>query len=155
MRVLIVDDEPDLASVTARLVGAWGHEVATEHSGRTGLERQKTWNADLVLLDIGLPDLSGLEVLAELHRISPDTTVIMLTGQHDPRLAVQAVRLGAQDYLTKPAVPEELHLLLDKADEAARTRRELQSLRESTNKNYLYLQNPQMREVYAAISKVA
>jgi len=155
MRVLIIDDEPELASVTARLVCAWGHEVATENSGRAGLERQKTWNADLVLLDIGLPDLSGLEVLAELHRISPDTTVIMLTGQHDPRLAVQAVRLGAQDYLTKPAVPEELHLLLDKADEAARTRRELQSLRESSHKNYLYLQNPQMREVYAAISKVA
>jgi DNA-binding NtrC family response regulator len=155
MRVLIIDDEPDLAAVTERLVASWGHEVATALDGRSGLERQRTWNADLVLLDIGLPDKDGLTVLTELKQMSPDTTVIMLTGQHDPRLAVQAVNRGAEDYLTKPADPDELRLLIDKAADSARMRRELQDLRERATKGYLYLQDPKMREVYGALSRVA
>ncbi len=77
MRVLIIDDEPDLAVVTERLVASWGHDVASEIQGRAGIERQRTWNADLVLLDIGLPDLDGLAVLSEIRRMSPETTVIM------------------------------------------------------------------------------
>ena len=155
MRVLIIDDEPDLAVVTERLVASWGHEVASEIQGRAGIERQRTWNADLVLLDIGLPDLDGLAVLSEIRRMSPETTVIMLTGQQDPRLAVQAVRQGAEDYLTKPADPEELRLLIEKAAETTRLRRELQELRERSAKGYLFLQDSQMREIYASLSRVA
>jgi two-component system response regulator AtoC len=155
MRVLIIDDEPDLAVVTERLVASWGHEVASEIQGRAGIERQNTWNADLVLLDIGLPDLDGLAVLSEIRRMSPETTVIMLTGQQDPRLAVQAVRQGAEDYLTKPADPEELRLLIEKAAETTRLRRELQELRERSAKGYLFLQDSQMREIYASLSRVA
>ncbi|HTB35159.1 MAG TPA: sigma-54 dependent transcriptional regulator [bacterium] len=155
MRVLIIDDEPDLAVVTERLVASWGHEVASEIQGRAGIERQRTWNADLVLLDIGLPDLDGLAVLTEIRRMSPETTVIMLTGQQDPRLAVQAVRQGAEDYLTKPADPEELRLLIEKAAETTRLRRELQELRERSAKGYLFLQDSQMREIYASLSRVA
>jgi two-component system response regulator AtoC len=155
MRVLIIDDEPDLAVVTERLVASWGHDVASEIQGRAGIERQRTWNADLVLLDIGLPDLDGLAVLSEIRRMSPETTVIMLTGQQDPRLAVQAVRQGAEDYLTKPADPEELRLLIEKAAETTRLRRELQELRERSAKGYLFLQDAQMREIYASLSRVA
>jgi DNA-binding NtrC family response regulator len=155
MRVLIIDDEPDLAEVTARLVRSWGHEVSHALDAASGLERQRDWNADLVLLDIGLPDRDGISVLGDLRRLNPETTVIMLTGQQDPRLAVQAVRLGAEDYLTKPAMPEELHLLIDKAAEAARMRRELAELRERSAKGYLFLQHPLMREVYAALARVA
>jgi two-component system response regulator AtoC len=155
MRVLIIDDEPDLAVVTERLVASWGHDVASEIQGRAGIERQRTWNADLVLLDIGLPDLDGLAVLSEIRRMSPETTVIMLTGQQDPRLAVQAVRQGAEDYLTKPADPEELRLLIEKAAETTRLRRELQDLRERSAKGYLFLQDSQMREIYASLSRVA
>jgi DNA-binding NtrC family response regulator len=155
MRVLIIDDEPDLAVVTERLVASWGYDVASEIEGRAGIERQRTWNADLVLLDIGLPDLDGLAVLSEIRRMSPETTVIMLTGQQDPRLAVHAVRQGAEDYLTKPADPEELRLLIEKAAETTRLRRELQELRERSAKGYLFLQDSQMREIYASLSRVA
>ena len=155
MRVLIVDDEPDLAEVTARQVASWGHEVSTEKDGRSGLERQRHWNAELVLLDIGLPDMDGLTVLTELKRLSPETMVIMLTGQHNTRLAVQASHLGAEDYLTKPSDPEELHLLINKAAKAAREHQELQALRQREAKGYLFLQDPQMREIYTALSRVA
>jgi DNA-binding NtrC family response regulator len=155
MRVLIIDDEPDLADITARLVEGWGHEVKKAPDGMSGLEAHRHWRADLILLDIGLPDIDGLQVLGELRRLDPEALVIMLTGQQSTRLAVQAMQLGASDYLTKPAVPEELHLLIDKASQASRERRELLDLRERSAKGYLYLQHPAMREVYAALSRVA
>lgn len=155
MRVLIIEDEAEWADASARLVTLWGHEVVRAENGVDGLTKQREWNADLVLLDIGLPDKDGLQVLGELKQLNPDTSVIMLTGQNSTQLAVQAMKLGAEDYLIKPPDPEELHLLIDKAAATARMRRELEELRQRENKGYLFLQDPRMREVYDAIGRVA
>ena len=155
MRILLIDDEPELSDLMARLLQSWGHETAAAVTGGEGLGLQGSWAADLIFLDVGLPDQSGLDVLRELKRLSPDTPVVMLTANDNSRFAVQALRSGAEDYLIKPAEPEELKLLVERMAEAATLRRELQTLRSQAARGYLFLQHPKMREVYASLGRVA
>ena len=155
MRILLIDDEADLSDAMARLLQVWGHETSSAINAATGLALQNTWAADLVFLDVGLPDQSGLEVLRELKRLSPETPVVMLTANDSSRLAVQALRLGAEDYLIKPSEPEELKLLVERMAEASNLKRELQTLRSQAARGYLFLQHPKMREVYASLGRVA
>ena len=155
MRILLIDDEPDLSDIMVRLLQSWGHETSTALTGGEGLGLQSSWAADLIFLDVGLPDKSGLAVLTDLKRLSPDTPVVMLTANDNSRFAVQAMRSGAEDYLIKPAEAEELKLLVERMAEAATLRRELQTLRSQAARGYLFLQHPKMREVYASLGRVA
>ena len=155
MRILLIDDEPVLSDAMSRLLQSWGHETSTALTAAEGLARQSTWAGDLVFLDVGLPDQSGLDVLREMKRLSPDTPVVMLTANDSSRLAVLALRLGAEDYLIKPGEPDELKLLVERMAEAATLKRELQTLRSQAARGYLFLQHPKMREVYASLGRVA
>jgi DNA-binding NtrC family response regulator len=155
LRILLIDDEPDLSNAISRLLQSWGHDTACSATAAEGLAQQHSWAADLIFLDVGLPDQSGLEVLRELKRLSPETPVVMLTANDSSRLAVQAMRLGAEDYLIKPAEPEELKLLVERMAEASTLKRELQTLRSQAARGYLFLQHPKMREVYASLGRVA
>ena len=155
MRILLIDDEPDLSDAMSRLLQSWGHETSSAVTAAEGLARQSTWAGDLVFLDVGLPDQSGLDVLREMKRLSPDTPVVMLTANDSSRLAVLALRLGAEDYLIKPGEPDELKLLVERMAEAATLKRELQTLRSQAARGYLFLQHPKMREVYASLGRVA
>jgi DNA-binding NtrC family response regulator len=155
MRVLIVEDDQDIADLTARQLTGWGHEPLTAANGGEALRQQREFDPDLVLLDLGLPDMNGLAVLEELKRINPDATVIMLSGQDDTRSVVQAMRSGAEDYLVKPASWDEMKVRVEKAAVAARLRRDLQASREREAKGHLYLRNPRMTEVYRALQRVA
>jgi DNA-binding NtrC family response regulator len=152
---LLIDDEPDLSDAISRMLRFWGHETSTAATGAEGLTTQATWAADLVFLDVGLPDQNGLEVLRELKRLSPDTPVVMLTGNDSSRLAVEAMRLGAEDYLIKPGEPDEIKLLVERLAEGVSLRLELQALRAQAARGYLFLQHPKMREVYASLGRVA
>ena len=155
MRILIVEDDPDIADLTKRHMQSWGHEVLCVFNGAEALKQQKEFDPDLVLLDVGLPDMGGLEVLEELKRANPDSTVIMLTGQDDTQYVVKAMRSGAEDYMVKPAHWDELKVRVEKAAEAARLRRDLQSSREREARGHLYLRNPAMAEVYRSLQRAA
>jgi two-component system response regulator AtoC len=155
VRILLIDDEPELSNAMSRLLQSWGHETASAVTAAEGLAKQSTWAGDLVFLDVGLPDQNGLEVLRELKRLSPETPVLMLTANDSSRLAVQALRLGAEDYLIKPTEPEELKVLVERMAEASNLKRELQALRSQAARGYLFLQHPKMREVYASLGRVA
>ena len=108
MRILLIEDEPGIARLIQRGLAAHGHQVITAESGEDGLAITTTEGLDLVLLDIGLPDMSGQEVLREIRRRQADLPVIMLTAQDDVVNKVTALDGGADDYLTKPFVFEEL-----------------------------------------------
>jgi two-component system response regulator AtoC len=155
MRILIVEDDLDIADVTRRQLTHWGYEVLSATTGADALRQQREQDPDLVLLDLGLPDMDGLAVLAELKRLNPDSSVIMLTGQADTQLVVQAMRSGAEDYLLKPTHWDEMKIRVEKVADGARLRRELQASRERESRGHLYLHNPRMAEVYRALQKVA
>jgi DNA-binding response OmpR family regulator len=104
--ILIIDDEPGLRQTMARILLRAGFEVTTVASGKETLSITKEHSFDLVYLDIRMPDMNGLEVLKTIHAQYPDLPVILFTAQPDLHSAVEALRLGATDYLMKPLKPE-------------------------------------------------
>ena len=100
--VLIVDDEPRIRELLRDFLAAKEYQVIEAATGGQGLKRLREERPHLVLLDINMPDMSGLEVLREAKAIDPAVGVIMVTGVHDEEIGRQAMRDGAFDYITKP-----------------------------------------------------
>src|SRR6185503_3509123 len=99
--ILIIDDDETIRYFLPRDLEAEGFQVSTADSGGAGLRVLERESVDLVLLDIRLPDRNGIEVLQKIRDQWPEQIVVMLTGEPDHETAVQAMRLGARDYLTK------------------------------------------------------
>ena len=118
--VLIIEDERVLAKNLTTYLAREGYEAEAVESGREGLARIDSFHPDMVLLDYSLPDMNGLEVLAALRASRNRTKVIMITGHGSIEVAVQAMKEGAYDYLSKPVALGEIKLLLDKACKSER-----------------------------------
>jgi len=107
-RVLVVDDEPKIVDVVRDYLTAAGFAVTVAVDGPTALDRARAQPPDLVVLDLGLPGLDGLDVARELQAIQPPVPIIMLTARSDEVDRVLGLELGADDYLVKPFSPREL-----------------------------------------------
>jgi DNA-binding response OmpR family regulator len=105
--VLVVEDESKIASVVADYLQHAGFQVSIAHDGATALERARALPPDLVVLDLGLPDMDGFDVARELRRHS-SLPIIMLTARGDESDRIIGLELGADDYVTKPFSPREL-----------------------------------------------
>jgi len=116
-RILIVDDEQEFAESLSERLTIRGYEVATSLNGQDALEKVKGYNFDVVILDVLMPGMDGVEVLREIKKIKPLTEVIMLTGNASVESAVEGMKLGAYDYLMKPCDTEELLSKVNKAYE--------------------------------------
>jgi CheY-like chemotaxis protein/sugar lactone lactonase YvrE len=101
-KVLIVDDEPGMRQVISKVLSPYFDTVLTAEDGKTALELAQKENPDMMMLDIRLPDMDGLDILAAVKAMNPNTPVIMLSGFGDVETAVELVRRGAFDYLSKP-----------------------------------------------------
>ena len=133
-RVLIVDDNESHAEALADSLELDGHMCTLAHSGKEGIARLSEQLFDVVLTDLVMPDLSGLEVLKRARSEQPDAVVILITGRGSERDAVAAFRDGATDYLTKPVDVAELRARLARAVENARLRRDYVELRRQVDK---------------------
>ena len=134
-RILIVDDKASMLKMLARLLGG-AYEVETASSGREAVAAFEARPADLVLTDIRMPDMDGMEVLRVVKDRSPSTEVILMTAYATVAQAVDAVKAGAYYYLTKPFEPEELRLTLEKALERKDLREETRRLQEQVRREY-------------------
>jgi DNA-binding NtrC family response regulator len=126
-RILIVDDEKDFTESLAERLALRDYDVSTSFSGEEALEKLKTYNLDVVILDVQMPGLDGIETLREIKKIKPLTEVIMLTAHATVETAIKGMQLGAFDYLIKPCDNEELVSKIDrgyqrKADQEERIR---------------------------------
>nr|BBH92290.1 acetoacetate metabolism regulatory protein AtoC [Thermogemmatispora argillosa] len=159
MLILIIDDEPHLPHQIARYLGRHGYEVETVAEGEAGLRIIQQCSVDLVLLDLRLPGLSGLEVLKRIRASEPELPVIMLTAYGDVRSAVEAMKLGASDYLLKGFDLEELLLVVQRALETSAMYRELRQLRRERSDNYHFNyivgHSERMRQVFEMVARVA
>jgi two-component system response regulator ResD len=106
-RILVVEDDPTLSEVVEKYLRREGYEVAVESHGDAGLSRALEWEPDLVVLDLMLPGMDGLEGCQRLHRSTP-IPVVMLTARAAEDDRVLGLELGADDYVTKPFSPREL-----------------------------------------------
>lgn len=123
--ILIIEDELVLASNMKTYLDRFDYQAVVAHSGEEGIERLVTFLPDVVVVDYHLPRMHGLEVLAQLRAQFPLIKVIIITGNATVELAVQAMKLGAFDYLCKPVVLSELKLLIDRAVRPARVEQAL------------------------------
>ena len=130
MRVLIVDDDEALRELLARELSRSGHEVAQAPSAAAGVASARQAEPDVVLLDLQLPDESGIEVLRRLRSERPDVEVVVLTAHGTVDTALAAMKLGAFDYLRKPCHLQELELTLARAFERRKLSRENVRLKE-------------------------
>ncbi|WP_290697151.1 sigma-54 dependent transcriptional regulator [Amphritea sp.] len=128
--VLVIDDERNLVRSIGFSLKDEGMQVTGAYTGSEGIESAKVLSPDVVLLDLGLPDISGIKVLVQLKAQYPDLPVIMISAHGDTRSAVKAVKEGAIDYITKPFDVEELVLLIRRSTERIRMLREIRFLRE-------------------------
>ena len=108
MRVIVVEDEERVASFIAKGLEGAGYVTEVATTGRAALDAIRERGADLILLDVGLPDIDGFAVLGELRRTDQETPVIMLTARGDVPSRVRGLDLGADDYLAKPFDFDEL-----------------------------------------------
>jgi len=112
--IVVVDDTPAIRESMQRLFGAVGHQVYSFESGDAFLAAEVPADADLVLLDLQMPGLDGMEVLRALRQRPSIPPVVVLTGHGDVPLAVEAIKMGAADFVEKPCKPEELLELLER-----------------------------------------
>ena len=119
-KVLIIDDEESMRIACRQTLEMAGYSTVTAENGDSGLERLRQESFDVALLDLRMPGLPGIEVLKKLRQESPNTAVIIITGHGSIESAVQAIKLGAYDYLPKPFTPEALIAQVRRAETAAR-----------------------------------
>ncbi|MCI0584712.1 MAG: response regulator, partial [Chloroflexi bacterium] len=129
-RILIVDDERGIRATLSGILGDEGYRPHAAATGREALARIGEEVPDLVVLDIWLPEMDGIEVLAELKRQWPELPVIMISGHGTIETAVKATKLGAYDFVEKPLSLEKTLLVVERALEHARLERENRQLRE-------------------------
>jgi len=101
-RIMVVDDEPSVRKLVSRLLESLGHDVVEAQDGAEALARAGDAPVDMVLLDIDMPGIDGLETLRRLRRAAPDTIVVMVSGIQDEPRAVRALEDGARDFIRKP-----------------------------------------------------
>jgi len=128
LRVLFVDDEPSLQEVMRTELPRLGHEVTVCPNGTTALQAIQQNLYDVAILDIRMPDLTGIDVLQRLKQVSPDTEAIMMTGYASEDSMVQAMRLGACDYLRKPCKMSEIEAVLIRVQEKKRLKNKAAAL---------------------------
>ncbi len=117
-KILIIDDEIEICQLLDRFLTRKGFKVSTTLSANDGLRELKGGSFDLIISDFRLPDRSGLELLKDIKGLDPNAKVIIMTGYSDIRMAVEVIKFGAYDYISKPLFPEELFNLINQALDA-------------------------------------
>ncbi len=113
--ILVIDDEPSVADALKVILSDSGYQVAIAATGREALEQLGKRRLDLAIIDVRLPDMSGLDVLRHLRRIHPNTPVIIITAHYTPELAAESLSLGASGVLAKPFSPSDLLTMIETA----------------------------------------
>ena len=158
-RLLVVDDEPSMTEFLEILLAQEGYEVTTASSGEEGFKLYRRLEPDLILTDVKMPGMSGLDLIREIHALDSAIPIIAITAYASADDAIRAVREGAYDYLSKPFQIEDLRIIIRNALEARRLRRENVELRRSIDEHHRFGEiigkSPQMEEIFNLISRIA
>ncbi len=158
-RVLIVEDDPATRTGLAELVQAWGFQTDEASDGENGLRKVTTFRPAIIVSDLVMPRMGGLDLLRALKDQLSDITFILLTAQGTVDSAVEAIKEGAYDYLSKPVDPQRLQILLQKAVERQETLREVRHLRRQLREHGTFGRivgnSPGIRSVYRIIEQSA
>ncbi|MGQ0696557.1 MAG: sigma-54-dependent transcriptional regulator [Nitrospiraceae bacterium] len=158
-RVMIVDDDPETLALLREVVTKEGYQVETLEDAEAALRRLNEWQPDLVITDIQMPRMDGLALLAAVREKTPDIMVILLTAYGSLKTAVDAIKTGAFDYLSKPFMVDDIRLVVRRALEHKKLVRENRALRDQLRERYrfdnLVGSSPGMVAVYKLVARVA
>jgi DNA-binding NtrC family response regulator len=158
-RILIVDDSQEILSNLSECLTESGYDVDTSTDGATGISMLESRFYDVILIDLRMPGVDGMEVLKHAKENSPDSLCIILTGYGTIKNAVEAIKSGAFDYLTKPVKLEEVLVTIKRALEHRNLKRENINLRDQLKKKYRFENiigdSERMQKVFETIDKVA
>jgi two-component system NtrC family response regulator/two-component system response regulator HydG len=158
-RIVVIDDEVNAATALETLLREDGYEVARAGDGRSGLALLEQMDADVVLTDLRMPGMDGIELLARIKEIRPQTMVLLMTAYGTVKTAVRAMKMGAEDYLGKPIDVDELEIVLKRVLEKKRLLEETAVLRDRLADKYdfdnLVGQSPEILSVFKTVRQVA
>src|SRR6202051_826513 len=158
-RVLVVDDEENIRLVLRTLLKKHGYDVEVADSGDTALAMVDTFGPDVILTDVRMPRMGGLDLLATLKAKQNPATVIVMSAYGNVDLALEAMKAGAYDYVGKPFKPDEIVLALRKAEERETLRRENRALKEQIQKDNQFesilAKSREMLDIFRTIAKIA
>lgn len=159
MKILLIDDDVNLGKVIGHQLKQHDYEVVTFSDGKAALSSFASENFDIVITDIQMPEISGIEILKKIRRHDPETVVILITAYSSVDNAIEACRLGADDYISKPFGKEQLFFTIEKAVKLRRMEAENRELRTKlTDKfkfNNMVAESGPMQEVLKITRKVA
>jgi two-component system, NtrC family, response regulator AtoC len=158
-RVLVVDDEENIRLVLRTLLKKHGYEVELADSGEAALTSLDSFDPDVILTDVRMPRMGGLDLLGALKAKQHPATVIVMSAYGNVDLAIEAMKAGAYDYVSKPFKPDEIVLALRKAEERESLRRENRALREQMQKDTQFssivAKSREMTDIFRTITKIA
>ncbi len=158
-KILVIDDEPLMREFIEEAMSRAGYRVVSSGSGEEGVELIKTQSFDLIITDMKMEPVDGLEVLKESTKVSPETPVIMMTAYATIDTAIETLKAGAVDYLIKPFTPEAIEIAVKRALDKVKINAENKYLRSELN---AYLGPPEiigkskvMQELHEKIHRIA
>ena len=170
-RILIIDDDTDICLLLRRFLSKNGFDVAIAHDGTSGLATLDTFTPDLVLTDFRLGDMDGTTILANIKERLPQVPVLIITGYSDIKIAINVMKQGAYDYITKPLFPDEILLTIKKALshqthyvqtdepdlplESGSNKSNVNAPKKSKQSKYLFGNGPQSNHLYKQVDLVA
>ena len=158
-RVLVIDDEENLRHYLQTVLGEEGYHVETASDGKGAIEKMQGGTWDIILCDIRMPVMDGMTFLKEVTKKGLEGTIIMMSAYGTVDTAVEAMKIGAYDYISKPFNADEIILTLKKAEERERLREENIRLREEVQRDYdltnIVVQSEAMHKLFGFIKKVA
>ncbi len=158
-KILIIDDEPSIGTGCKRVLERENHEVSYEQDGKEGLKEALTSGYDLILLDLLLPGIEGMDILRSVKDKGIPSEVIIITGYATVQTAVEAIKLGATDYISKPFSPDELIIHVNRVFQHMDLRRENIALREELGLQEGFSgiigESPAMKKVFSVVRRVA
>lgn len=159
MKVLLVDDEKPIRDMLLPFLQELKFEVDSAASVAEGLKKAQEFKPDTILLDVHLPDGTGLDFFTKFQEMKMEASIVLITANVDVKVAVEAIKRGAEDYLAKPLDLDELEIVLNKLNEKRGLRRDLEAMKKHQKamyqKDYLFLSDPAMQKVYEQIEQVA
>ena len=153
-KVLVVDEDPFALRSIAKVLGGESYQVMTAASGSEALELLKQDSFDLVLTDLKMPGVDGLEVLRQAREIAPQAVVLIFTGYASVESAIEALREGAYDYLVKPCSADELKLKIERGLERVHLAEERQRAEEELRRSYVKLQRALEGTIHTLVSAI-
>lgn len=158
-QILIVDDEQSMLDFLTLMLQKEGYDIITANNGAKAKELIKKEKLDLIISDIKMPDIDGIELLKFIKEVNPEATVILITAYASTKTAIQALKLGAYDYISKPFDIDELKIIIEKALEKKRLTEEVSYLKRELAEKHSFAniigKSKKMKELFQTIEKVA